>query len=87
MDEIAENFTNRFVSQSYTVVLMITCWLCFSGKLISPLLEGTANSSAMSYRDKKGKRAIVLVSLRVGCFWAIIKEWKIDICKCGFVIE
>ena len=60
---------------------------CFSGKRISPLLEGTANFSAMSYRDKKGKRAIVLVSLRVGCFWAIIKEWIIDVCKCGFVIE
>lgn len=60
---------------------------CFSGKRISPLLEGTANFSAMSYRDKKGKTAIVSVSLRVGCFWAIIKEWKIVVCKCGFVIE
>ena len=60
---------------------------CFSGKRISPLLEGTANFSAMSYRDKKGGGAIVSVSLRVGCFWAIIKEWKIEVCKCGFVIE
>ena len=52
---------------------------CFSGKRISPLLEETANFSAMSYRDKIGKTAIVLVSLRVGCFWAVIKEWKIEV--------
>lgn len=57
------------------------------GRCFSMLPESTANFSAMSYRDKIGKTAIVLVSLRVGCFWAIIKEWKIDVLWLESVIE
>lgn len=87
MDGIAGNFTNRFISPSIHRRSYDSVLACLSGKRISPLPEGTANFSAMSYRDKKGERAIVSVSLRVGCFWAIIKEWKIDVCKRGSVIE
>ncbi|PMC25021.1 hypothetical protein CJ231_03770 [Hoylesella buccalis] len=60
---------------------------CFSGKRLSPLPEGTAKFSAMPFREEKTKSALVMAWLRVGCFWAIIKEWKIDVWWLGIVIE
>lgn len=60
---------------------------CFSGKRLSPLPEGTAKFSAMPFREEKTKSALVMAWLRVGCFWAIIKVWKIDVWCLGIVIE
>ena len=51
------------------------------GRCFSVLPEGTANFSAMSFSEEKNKSAIVMAWPHVGCFWAIIKEWKIDACK------
>ena len=51
------------------------------GRCFSVLPENTVNFSAMLFSEEKNKSAIVMAWLRVGCFWAIIKEWKIGACK------
>jgi hypothetical protein len=51
------------------------------------LPEGTTNFSAMSFSEEKNKSAIVMAWPHVGCFWAIINKWKIDVWWLGSVIE
>lgn len=87
MDGIAGNFTNRFISPSIHRRSYDNVLACLSGKRISPLPEGTANFSAIPFSEEKNKSAIVMAWPHVGCFWAIINEWKIDVWWFGSVIE
>lgn len=57
------------------------------GRCFSMLPKGTANFSAMPFREEKAKSALVMAWPHVGCFWATIKEWKIDVWWFGSVIE
>lgn len=57
------------------------------GRCFSMLPKGTANFSAMPFSEEKNKSAIVMAWPRVGCFWATIKEWKIDVWWLESVIE
>ncbi len=80
VDNVAEEFTKRIVFRPYTVALMMTCGV-LSLADVSQLPKVTANFSAMPFREEKAKSALVMAWPHVGCFWAIIYEWKIDACK------
>ena len=57
------------------------------GRCFSMLPEGMANFSAMLFSEEKNKSAIVMAWPHVGCLWAIINKWKIDVWWFGSVIE
>lgn len=57
------------------------------GRCFSVLPENTGNFSAMLFSEEKNKSAIVMAWPHVGCFWAIIHKWKIDVWWLGSVIE
>lgn len=57
------------------------------GRCFSVLPEITVNFSAMSFSEEKNKSAIEMAWPHVGCLWAIINKWKIDVCWLGSVIE
>lgn len=67
MDDFAENFTNRFVSQSYTVVLMITCWLASLANVSRRCSKGRPTSLQCHIEIRKVKRQ----SCWFRCVWVV----------------